>query len=109
MAWKFVVTGEGYVRLGDVRLHRELLWPGDYCLGGGFYRFDYVNRLVVLDRESYDYGRPQWSKLAEARIRLRISNEYEGFRFVWEEGGRHTRQVDLGQWLGIDWIKSPHG
>lgn len=104
MAWKFVVTREGYVRLGDVRLHRDLLCPGDYCLGGGFYRFDYVNMHVVLDRESYDYGRPQWSKLAVSGTRLRISKEFMGFTFVWQEGGRHIEQVDLGRWLGIDWI-----
>ena len=57
MAWKFVITSKGYLRMGDVKLHRDLLWPDDWCLGGGFYRFDYVNKRVILDRESYDYGR----------------------------------------------------
>lgn len=52
MAWKFVITNKGYLRMGDVKLHRDLLWPDDWCLGGGFCRFDYVNKQVVLDRES---------------------------------------------------------
>ena len=26
MAWKFVITSKGYLRMGDVKLHRDLLW-----------------------------------------------------------------------------------
>ena len=48
MAWKFVITSKGYLRMGDVKLHRDLLWPDDWCLGGGFYRFDYVNKQVLI-------------------------------------------------------------
>lgn len=108
MAWKFVITSKGYLRMGDVKLHCDLLWPDDWCLGGGFYRFDYVNKQVILDRESYDYGRPQWSKLAAAGIRLRVPKEYEGFAFVWQEGSGHIQSVNLADWLGIDWVTSPH-
>ena len=32
---KFILTGEGILRLGMVPLHRHLLQPGDVCLGGG--------------------------------------------------------------------------
>lgn len=108
MAWKFVITNKGYLRMGDVKLHRDLLWPDDWCLGGGFYRFDYVNKQVILDRESYDYGRPQWSKLVAAGIRLRVPKEYEGFAFVWQEGSGRIQPVNLSDWLGIDWVTSPH-
>lgn len=104
MAWKFVITTDGDLRMGDVRMHRDLLRPGDVCLGGGFYRFDYVNKLVVLDRESYDYGRPQWSKIASQGVRLKVSREYEGFGFVWQQGNQHVESVDLAEWLGIDWV-----
>lgn len=108
MAWKFVITSKGYLRMGDVKLHRDLLWPDDGCLGGGFYRFNYVNKQVILDRESYDYGRPQWSNLAAAGTRLRVPKEYEGFAFVWQEGGGRIQPVNLSDWLGIDWVTSPH-
>ncbi|UKI44425.1 MAG: hypothetical protein L6U16_02280 [Porphyromonadaceae bacterium] len=77
-------------------------------MGGGFYRFDYVNKQVILDRESYDYGRPQWRKLAAAGTRLRVPKEYEGFAFVWQEGSGHIQSVNLADWLGIDWVTSPH-
>ena len=79
MAWKFVITSKGYLRMGDVKL-----------------------------RESYDYGRPQWSKLAAAGTRLRVPKEYEGFAFVWQEGNGHIQSVNLSDWLGIDWVTSPH-
>ncbi|MDO4512052.1 MAG: hypothetical protein Q4B68_09590 [Bacteroidales bacterium] len=104
MAWKFVITSDGHLRLGDVRMHRDLLWPGDLCLGGGFYCFDYVAMQVVLDRASYDYGPPQWSKLAAAGCSLKISREYEGFAFVYRHGHHEVEEIDLGEWLGIEWI-----
>lgn len=32
---KFIITSRGELRMGDVNMHRNLLLPGDYCLGGG--------------------------------------------------------------------------
>ena len=31
---KFIITMEGYFRLGMVNQHRDLLKPGDQCIGG---------------------------------------------------------------------------
>ena len=35
---KFIITMEGYFRLGMVNQHKHLLKPGDQCIGGGYYR-----------------------------------------------------------------------
>ena len=34
---KFIITMSGYFRLGQVNQHKDLLKPGDSCLGGGYY------------------------------------------------------------------------
>lgn len=44
---KFIITMDGYFRLGLVNLHKDLLKPGDSCLGGGYYHFDITIRLAV--------------------------------------------------------------
>ena len=63
-------SGIGYFRLGMIRSalcdashmknqHKHLLKPGDQCIGGGYYHFDFVSNHILLDRESYDFGRPK--------------------------------------------------
>ena len=34
---KFIITMDGYFRLGMVNQHKDLLKPGDQCIGGGYY------------------------------------------------------------------------
>ena len=46
---KFIITMDGYFRLGMVNQHKDLLKPGDQCIGGGYYRFDFVSNRIVLD------------------------------------------------------------
>ena len=60
---KFIITIDGYFRLGMVNQHKHLLKPGDQCIGGGYYHFDFVSNRILLDRESYDFGRPKWHLL----------------------------------------------
>ena len=60
---KFIITMDGYFRLGMVNQHKDLLKPGDQCVGGGYYHFDYTTNRILLDRESYDFGRPKWHLL----------------------------------------------
>jgi len=43
-----------------VNQHKHLLKSGDQCIGGGYYHFDFVSNRIILDRESYDFGRPKW-------------------------------------------------
>ena len=55
---KFIITMDGVFRLGMVNQHKHLLKPGDQCIGGGYYHFDFVSNRIILDRESYDFGVP---------------------------------------------------
>ena len=60
---KFILTGDGHLRLGMVTLHRHLLERGDQCLGGGYYKIDYVHGALVLSGASSDYGAPRWNEV----------------------------------------------
>ena len=60
---KFIICMDGTFRLGMVNQHKHLLKPGDQCIGGGYYHFDFVSNRIILDRESYDFGRPKWNLL----------------------------------------------
>ena len=65
---KFIITMDGYFRLGMVNQHKDLLKPGDQCVGGGYYHFDYTTNRILLDRESYDFGRPKWHLLDTLKV-----------------------------------------
>lgn len=59
---KFVITNEGEMRFGDVRLHRHLLpWGDDECHGGGFWELNPAAKTVELYGRSYDFGAPDFS------------------------------------------------
>ncbi|MBE6261107.1 MAG: hypothetical protein E7107_09870 [Prevotella sp.] len=77
---KFVITMEGYFRLGMVNQHKHLLKPGDQCIGGGYYVFDFVSNRIILDRESYDFGKPKWHLLDT----LKVPSTYRGMRIVYK-------------------------
>ncbi|MCC8070428.1 MAG: hypothetical protein LIO90_01340 [Bacteroidales bacterium] len=77
---KFIITGDGELRLGDVNMHKDLLQPGETCIGGGYYEWDYVGARLLLDGKSYDFGRPRWH-LVDA---VRVPKVYEGFTICWE-------------------------
>ena len=57
---KFVLTSHGYLRIGVVHMHRDLLQPGDHPMGGGFWDIDYTANRLVLSGRSFDFGEPQW-------------------------------------------------
>jgi len=59
---KFIITTDGVFRLGMVNQHKDLLKPGDSCLGGGYYHFDYTSNRIILDRSSYDFCKPNTQK-----------------------------------------------
>ncbi len=76
---KFIITMDGYFRLGMVNQHKHLLKSGDQCIGGGYYHFDFVSNCILLDRESYDFGRPKWHLLET----LKVPSTYRGMRIVY--------------------------
>ena len=101
---------DGYFRLGMVNQHKDLLKPGDSCLGGGYYHFDYTaNRIIldrssydfgnriILDRSSYDFGKPKWHLLEV----LKVPSVYRGLRLVYFYDD--DREFDVGQELQIEY------
>ena len=77
---KFIITMDGVFRLGMVGQHKELLKPGDRCIGGGYYLFDYASNRIILDRESYDFGKPKWHLLET----LKVPSVYRNMRLVYQ-------------------------
>ena len=77
---KFIITMDGYFRLGMVNQHENLLKPGDQCIGGGYYHFDYASNRIILDRSSYDFGKPRWHLLET----LKVPSAYRGMRLVYQ-------------------------
>ena len=65
---KFIITKEGIFRLGMVAQHKDLLMPGDQCFGGGYFFIDDEGKRLILDRESYDFGRPLWHLLDTLKV-----------------------------------------
>ena len=76
---KFIITMNGYFRMGMVYQHKDLLMLGDQCIGGGYYTFDYVSNRIILDRSSYDFGSPKWYLLET----LKVPSIYKGYRLVY--------------------------
>ena len=76
---KFIITADGFLRLGMVNMHKDLLLPGDECIGGGYYQLDYVSNRLILDRKSYDYGNPKWHWLDV----LKVPSVYRGLQIVY--------------------------
>ena len=73
-------SGIGVLRLGMVNQHKDLLKPGDQCIGGGYYTFDFVSNRIILDRSSYDFGRPRWHLLES----LKVPSTYRGLRLIYK-------------------------
>jgi hypothetical protein len=80
---KFILTQKGYLRCGIVHMHRDLLKDGDECIGGGYYQLDYVSNILVLDRESFDYGEPRWNLLVQSDIPLRVPSAFKGLQIIY--------------------------
>ena len=77
---KFIITMDGVLRLGMVNQHKDLLKSGDQCIGGGYYTFDFVSNCIILDRSSYDFGRPRWHLLES----LKIPSTYRGLQLIYK-------------------------
>lgn len=78
---KFIVTGEGKLKFGDVTMHKDLLDRGETCIGGGVYEFDHVGGRMLLSGKSYDFGRVKWSFVDE----LLIPESLSGMSIFYED------------------------
>ena len=77
---KFIITSEGVLKYGNVRMHKDLLTANDICMGGGFYEFDYVNCRLLLSGRSFDYGRPRWGYVDV----LKVPGAFRGLDIFYE-------------------------
>lgn len=76
---KFIITMDGYFRMGMVKQHEDLLIGDDACIGGGYYQFDWTSNRLILDRKSYDFGRPRWHLLET----LKVPEQLRGLRIIY--------------------------
>ena len=96
---KFIITLDGYFRLGMVYQHKDLLQAGDQCIGGGYYRFDYVSNRIILDRSSYDFGKPKWHLLDT----LKVPSVYRNLRIVYLYDDGYHEDFSVSDELEIEY------
>ena len=104
MAQKFIITQQGYFRLGDVRLHKYLLEADDTCYGGGFWQIDYASNRLLLDGASYDYGRPQWERLMYRNVTLKVPKAYRGMQIVYHPEDAFSQDLNITEELHIEYV-----
>lgn len=90
---------DGFFRLGMVGQHRELLKPGEQCIGGGYYHFDYASNQIILDRESYDFGKPRWHLLDV----LKVPSAYRNMRLVYKYDDNDLDDFNVSDELKIEY------
>ena len=96
---KFIITIDGVFRLGQVNQHKHLLKQGDQCIGGDYYHFDFVSNRIILDRESYDFGRPKWHLLEV----LKVPSTYRGMRIVYKYDDGFHDDFNVSEELPIEY------
>lgn len=96
---KFIITIDGVLRLGMVNQHKDLLKLGDQCIGGGYYSFDFVSNRIILDRSSYDFGKPKWHLLDT----LMVPSVYRGLRIVYISDDGYLGDFDVSEELKIEY------
>jgi len=98
---KFIITSDGHLRIGYVDQHRELLMPGDQCIGGGWWEIDSVGMRLVLSRCSYDFGEPKWKYLLWDDIPLKVPSLYKGMAIVYVPDDRSEDDFMVSKELKI--------
>ena len=98
---KFIITRDGYLRIGMVNQRKDLLQPEDDCIGGGYYQFDYASGRMILDRASYDFGAPRWHLLET----LRVLAVYRGLRIVYRYEDDFHEDFQVSDELKIEYYE----
>ena len=96
---KFIITIDGHFRMGMVNQHKDLLQLGDQCIGGGYYQFDYASNRIILDRSSYDFGKPRWHLIDT----LRVPSVYRGLRLVYQYNDGFHDDLNVSEKLNIEY------
>lgn len=97
---KFILTMDGYLRIGMVHLHSELMQPGDSCIGGGFFDVDYISNRLILYRYSHDYGVPRWHLVDT----LFVPADYRGYRIVYVYDDGYHEDFKVSEKLKIEYL-----
>ena len=64
MYQKFIITGEGVLRFGNVYQHRELLkWDEECPYGGGLWKIDEGRQAILLYGRSFAFGPPSFEQI----------------------------------------------
>ncbi len=98
---KFIITMDGVLRLGMVNQHKDLLKPGDRCIGGGYYQFDWTANRLILDRSSYDFGIPLWHLIDT----LKVPASYRGLSVVYIYDDNFHEDFNLTDNLNIEYYE----
>lgn len=104
MAQKFIITQQGYFRLGDVKLHKHLLELEDTCYGGGFWQIDYLSNRLLLEGASYDYGKPKWELLINQKKTLKIPLAYQGMQIIYYPEYAFSKELIITEQLQTEYI-----
>lgn len=98
---KFIITDTGWLRLGHVVMHKDLLKPNENCLGGGFYEFDYTSGILLLSGKSYDFGIPKWSWLDS----VKVPDTYSGFLIIYRYDDSYEDDFMLSRDIPVEYVK----
>lgn len=90
---------DGYFRFGRVPQHRDLLVGNEECIGGGYCQFDFVSNQIILDRASYDFGRPRWHLIEK----LKMPASYRGFRMVYKYNDDFHDDFNVSEELEVEY------
>ena len=97
---KFIVTKDGQLRLGSVKRHCELLRAGEACIGGGYYRLDYISHRLLLSGASSEYGEPQWENVES----LKVSAFYKGLDIIYTSWDSWKSEVPVSETTDIIYL-----
>ena len=65
----------------------------------GYFRLDFVSNRIILDRESYDFGRPRWHLLDT----LKIPSTYRGLNLVYKYEDDFHDDFNVSEELKIEY------
>lgn len=90
--------------MGNVNMHKDLLQPGDSCMGGGFWRFDPVGNRMMLSGESYDFGPPMWEWLIDSGLTLKVPRDWQGIRIVYASNAPGSRVLHVSEEMKMEYV-----
>ncbi len=102
---KFILTGTGFLRMGKVALHKDLLEGDETCMGGGYYEFDFLGGRLLLRGRSYDFGKPRWDRFDG----LKVPSACRGFRIIYVSGEDGENDFAVSEALHIEYVPAGPG